>query len=177
MKNLVLLLVAALTTSMTQAEEYYVSGEVDYTRIKLADGRFNPKMTKIKFGVLASETTFLKGVGLEFVAGQSQGEDTVNGFGVDIGQHWGVYTSFATEDIGEFRLAMNIGYTSTEINTVSSNLNSEFSQVLEGFSYGLTFQQRFESFPSFRWILDCTQMYSDDNVDMAGCGFGVKYDF
>ena len=175
-KWLALVLLAFLATGPS-AEEYYLSGGVDYTKVNISDTSFNPVLSRIKFGVTAVESTTFRGIGLELVAGQSVRNDTVEQFDLDIGQHWGVYGTFAAPDLGSLKFVINLGYTSTEIEGKSETLNTGFVESVEGFSYGFSFQQSIEMLPELKLSLDCTQYYSDDNVEMAGCGLGAMYEF
>lgn len=160
----------------SNAEDYYVAGEVDYLSLKINEQTFNPLMSRFKLGVKIVDNRLFKGVGMELVVGQSVADDDIDGFSIDIAQHWGVYSTF-THDLGSADFALNVGYVSTEFDSQSSLLNNQFSETVEGLSYGFRFHQAIEFVPNFGWTLDCTRYLSEDSVSMNGCGVGVSYDF
>jgi hypothetical protein len=176
MKKLCLLLVLTCVPSISYAEDYYIAAEVDYTSLEIDTESFNPLMSRLKFGVKAVENKLLKGVGLELVLGQSAADDEIDGFTVDVSEHWGVYSTF-THNLGSADFALNVGYVSTELESQSILLSNEFSETIEGLSYGFSYHQSIEFLPNLGWTFDCTRYFSDDSASMSGCGVGVSYDF
>ena len=158
------------------AEEYYIEAEVDYTLLEINDEKFNPTISRIKFGATVIENNLFRGLGLEVVLGQSLSDDEDNGFSVDISDHWGVYSTF-THKLGDADFTLNVGYVSTELMTQSNSLNNEFSETIEGLSYGFSYHQPISFMPNFDWTIDCTRYFSEDSISMNGCGVGVSYVF
>jgi len=115
-------------------------------------------------------------VGLEFFIGQSISDDEVDEFNLDIGQHWAAYGTFS-QDLGLGNLAFNLGYGSTELDSKSATLNSEISETIEGFSFGVSYYHPTGILPNLDWTIDCTRYFSENKTSMDGCGLGVKYDF
>jgi len=177
MKKIMVLFIMMSNILLAHAEDYYISGQVDYLDIEIADASFNPQISKIKFGVVASEGGLLQGIGLETVYGQSIKSDNHNGLEIDVSEHWGIYTTFSEYSTGSTNFTLYLGYSSTEINSQSFTQNTNITEKLTDFSYGFTFSDTFISFPNLHWVLDCTRFYSDDNIEMNGCGLGAKYDF
>ena len=177
MKKWLVLSTIIFNISLSHGEDYYISAQMDYLDIGVADESFNPQISRLKFGVVASESGFLQGVGLEAVLGQSVKSDLNNELDFDVSDHWGVYATFSEYSTGTTNFALYLGYTSTDLYNQSLTLNTTNTQTLTDFSYGLTISDKFTAFPKLNWVLDCTRFYSDDNIEMDGCGLGVKYDF
>ena len=109
--------------------------------------------------------------------GQSVKSDDSQGLDFDVPEHWGVYTTFSEYSAGTTNFTLYLGYASIDLYNQSLTQETPNTDTLKDFSYGFTFSDNFSSFPKFHWVLDCTRFYSDDNIDMDGCGLGVKYDF
>jgi hypothetical protein len=156
---------------------YYVTATADYTKIKISEQSFNPTMSQIKFGTMVKRGGLFKGLGLELVMGQAIDDDQNDGFELAIDQHWGAYATFATFDQKNFKFAINLGYSATELSTYSDSIDNTIAHTIEGFSYGFTYQQNFSQTSNFSWNLDCNRLYQDDNAEIASCGLGVSYEF
>lgn len=167
---------AGMGPTTGSAEDYYLIGVMDYTSVEIENETFNPIMSQLKFGVKGAENKLLRGVGLELVVGQALKDDELDGFNVDLTQHLGLYSTF-THTLNKTDFSVNIGYAITDLVSQSSYLNNEFSQTVEGLSYGIRFNQSIDMIPDFGWTIDCMRYYSKDSVRVDGCGVGVSYEF
>jgi hypothetical protein len=177
MKKWLVLFTLITNMSLSYAEDYYMSAQLDYLDINVANESFNPQISRLKFGVVASESGLFQGVGLEAVLGQSVKSELNAGLEFDVAEHWGIYTTFSEYGNGTTNFTLYLGYTSTDLYSLSMPQNVTSTETLTDFSYGFTFSDHFTALPALNWVFDCTRFYSDDNLDMDGCGLGVKYDF
>lgn len=176
MKRFWLISVFVVWVPISFGADYYLDANVDFASIEIDDESFNPLLAEFKFGVKATDYKLLRGVGLELVIAQPISDDEVDGFSVDISQHWGFYSTF-THDMGEADFSLKIGYASTELETQSTILNNSFTEELNGVSYGLTFRKKLDFVDNLGWSFDCNRIVSKDDISISSCGLGVSYEF
>jgi len=124
MKRLLVLLIMMGNIPLTHAEDYYISGQADYMRINVANERFNPQISRVKFGVVASESGLFQGIGLETVYGSSIKNDLKDSLDFDVKEHWGVYATFSDYSAGTTNFTIYLGYASTELYNQSLTQNT-----------------------------------------------------
>ena len=143
MKKWLVLITIIFNISLSYAEDYYLSAQVDYVNVSVANESFNPQMSRLKFGVVASEGGIFQGVGLEAVMGQSVKSDDSQGLDFDVPEHWGVYTTFSEYSAGTTNFTLYLGYASIDLYNQSLTQETPNTDTLKDFSYGFTFSDNY----------------------------------
>ena len=98
---------------------------------------------------------------------------------LEIAQQSGAYITLTNPDYQpeDLKVSVLLGYASTEIETVSTSLNTKNKDTFSDFSYGISLQDRVIEGKPFYWTLDYIRYYKDDNLRVDGLGLGVTYAF
>lgn len=181
MKTRIALLLSTLCAFNAHAEmplDFNVSGQAVFTKLKVADESFSPKIFQFKAGVELTETA-LSGVGLQLMAGTPISDSSKDGLTIDVKEQHGAYLTLTDPDAADdaLKFVLFVGYASTKLEMEPDFLGGNSSSTFSGTSFGFSLQQRIVADTPISWTLDCTRFYRDSDLRMDGCGVGATYDF
>lgn len=173
--------IAGLSSLHAQAEntlKFHASGQAVYTQIKTAGETFSPPLFQIKADIEFTDG-LMDGIGLQGVVALPISDDSANGMTLEVDQQSGIYLTLTNPDTepDDIKISVLLGYASTDITTISPNLNDENTESFSDFSWGFSLQDRIVEGHPVYWTLDFLRYYRDDNLRVDGLGFGVTYAF
>ena len=167
MRKIIGLFVAMLVCSAVQSEDYFVAGitahdidggdsSLNLTSITGTYGRnFSDNMSgELRFGIGVDDDSIIDSFG-----------DTITS---EIDLHYGAYLKFSATS-GEIKPYAILGITKFKVTALDSSVGVEESGSEDDFSYGLgvDFGNGF--------VIEYTQYYDKDGVEINGLSFGVKF--
>lgn len=151
------------------AGDYYAAVDASINRITIASTDFSPRLARIRAGYEFSKYA----VELQYAAGAS--EDAVNQLTVEVDQQIGAYFRVNYGLNPKAKIYLSLGVAQTSINRTLSGVTE--SDDYQDLSYNIGIEDYYPWVRDLRIVLEYSEYYKDNDLEIKGLSLGIRYNF
>lgn len=106
----------------------------------------------------------------------SVNDDNVNQLTIDVPSVVSAFYHYLPYPESRLKFSFILGVSRVEVESSFPGI-AKSTDSFEGISYGIGFEEAFQSFPRLKLSLDWIQLYDGDQIDINAFSLGVHYDF